>query len=54
MEADKASHIMNRLTWEESTQLGNQPYWGYRYRNHVCEDGSFGFGDLQGFKKVED
>ena len=52
MEEDKAIHIMNRLISEENAQLGNQPYWGHRYDNHVCKDGSFGFCDFQGFKEV--
>lgn len=51
VEENKAIHIMNRLLSEENTKLGNQPYWGHRYDNHVCEDGSFGFGDFQGFRK---
>lgn len=51
---DKASHIIIRLISEENTQLGNQPYWGRRYDCHVCEDGSFGFCDFQGFKKISE
>lgn len=26
----------------------------YKNVNHYCKDGSFGFADFQGFKKVED
>lgn len=53
MEEGNASHIINRLISEENTQLGNNPFFGHRYDNHVCEDGSFGFADFQGFKKVD-
>lgn len=51
MEEDNALHIINCLILEENTQLGNQPYFGHRYDNHVCEDGSFGFCDFLGMKK---
>lgn len=26
----------------------------YKYTTHDCQDGSYGFADFQGFKKVED
>lgn len=54
LEESKALHIMNKLITEENTQLGNLPYWGHRYDNHVCEDGSLGYCDFQGFKKINE
>ena len=43
--------IAIRLTTEDNfIQSG---IYGHRHITHNCEDGSFGFADYQGFKKVE-
>lgn len=40
-----------RLTREDNFDVGN--VHGSRHITHNCEDGSFGFADYQGFRKVK-
>jgi len=40
-----------RLTREDSFGEGN--LYGLRHITHNCKDGSLGFADYQGFRKVE-
>lgn len=49
--ADKAKYITAGLTHSESN--GIWPHLYKRNEAHNCQDGSFGFGDFQGFKKAE-
>ena len=46
----RAAGIAGRLTNENSFTQGG--VHGSRYAIHNCDDGSLGFSDFQGFKKV--
>lgn len=47
----RAIGIATRLTSEDNFVQGD--VYGSRHAIHNCEDGSCGFADFQGFKKVE-
>lgn len=46
-----AAGIAGRLTIEDNFSQGN--IYGCRHITHNCEDGSFGFADYQGLRKVD-
>lgn len=48
----RAIGIATRLTSEDNFVQGD--VYGSRHEIHNCEDGSCGFSDFQGFKKVEE
>lgn len=48
----RAIGIVGRLTNENSFTQGD--VHGSRHTTHNCDDGSLGFSDFQGFKKVGD
>lgn len=45
--------ITNILAHREPTQCVRKPLRCDLHEPHKCQDGSIGFGDFQGFKKME-
>lgn len=49
-----AAAVAVALSVNENSQHVRFPYTFHKYRMHYCKDGSYGFSDFQGFKKVEE
>lgn len=53
MNDSKAFRIGSYLTQGDFVHFMDEPRYIGRHELHDCQDGSIGFGDFQGFKKLE-
>lgn len=51
---DGANRIMRNMVFENDKLLRSEPHPINKCDCHYCKDGSLGFVDFQGFKKVEE
>lgn len=54
MQPHVAHRIMRNFIYENEEALRSEPHPINKYDCHNCKNGSFGYMDFQGFRKMED